>query len=819
MKAIEKNILLEIEQIIEDIITEKDLKYLAIDFLHKNKLKFMDDKKKKIRFPKIGGFIYFINALSFIGQISKLDWNFLCLVHNNYRIFINLQIHLDKLSIDSILKRTINFIEYELKHGNYECGIKDLHDFTIEFYKYIFELEKYQYLYNIKEIGEYKHLLISTRYKSKIYNKIEFKNNTDLVKNICSDFPINSKYSNMITILRIEKSCSVSNNFNINTDNKLIKNTLHDFFKHVEKLLSTYCYKFSFFANYFVDAFYENLPNSLMDFNDEIFRRQFNLFREIDSKYLSLVNKGKSVSTTILLIYFYRFLVNKSNIEGNSIGLSKQLRSAIEIRTFIKYYSKGYEFVYYNQIDERPLSDRVCLLPTPQSMNNANIKNSIPKFYDVSSLSNKYKEDVKEFIWKTDMNFLQLMGNLNYLKMFINIKEDFDKNVSNIKSLHKTSNVEFDDEFLYYYRNILELEYSNNMIKNILKIIRKYLSYFKDKYNLKNSHFQILTLGKLYSSSEVRVMTDNDVEVIYSEFEKLENESSIKRLQTIVFEIFIHTNIRIGSILNLTRNCLTYNDDGSVTLEYLAKTSDQEYVRQLINPPIVNLIEEALSITNQFIDVSNKDKLSKYIFIHKDRNTFRYLLVRLDFYQYFKKIIKSVSEKLDFKDYYPYNIRHTYINNVFKNGNKIGLNISEMAAISGISYKTANRYYRNLNDQEAIELYVETLSKVRLNNVSIDGEIIYSNDNKQTPNRRPVKDDLGDCRLEGCNYEISECLCCNNFVTFTNRIPNFKKQIINCELKIKESENPLIKEFYINQKSLLAAYLCEMMKLDNKGGK
>ena len=303
----------------------------------------------------------------------------------------------------------------------------------------------------------------------------------------------------------------------------------------------------------------------------------------------------------------------------------------------------------------------------------------------------------------------------------------------------------------------------------------------------------------------------------------MQNISPINRLQTIVFELFIHTNIRIGSILNFTRDCLRYKSNNNIELTYLVKTSNHEFVTQLITPTTANLIEEAIKITNPFVNDCMDNRLCNFIFVHKYKSNTKLHLKRLDFYNFFKNIVKSESKNLDNNDYYPYNIRHTYMNNAFKNGVKIGLSINDISEITGITYKTAKKYYRNANE---VQLYVEALSKIKLSDVTIDGEIIYDSDSqsKSIDYKRPVKSNLGGCKSNSCinknDYNIYECLQCSDFVTSTSRISKFEDAITQCDFEISNTENPLYIEYYRTQKELLAKYLYEMIKIkDSKGVK
>lgn len=798
-----ENTILALKKIIENEIEDKYLKSAVIEFLYQTKLEVNDSEPKFTLYLKIISFLYFINSLSSV-KLSYLDWDFLCYVYNNFDLFIDLKHFLNKENYDIIIEKAIYSFNKNVKH----TGKKNFVNFIIDFYKYIYETKKYHKFSNVVEIEKYYNLLISFSKVRTLYIKVNDKDFLEFfLKNIHSDFPINSKYTNMITVKTNFQKNLNQLNYNINTDNEFLKNIFYEFFQVYIHLIGNNLKDIRIFLYYFVDSCNGQVPSSLIDFDDNLLKKQINFYKDFYSKHKDFYSRQNAI---IILHNFYKFLVNKSNKSNESIGLSQVLCDALEIKNFIRFYLDGYEFTYYNQFDNPPLSDKVCLLPSLQSMNNSAINNSTAFYYDVSDYDAKYKNDVKTFIHNVDGYLPSIINYLPKLKEFFEIKQIFDKEYFSINTLDKDSYIEFDDEFLYFYRSSIELKYTNSAsLKAVLKIVRKYLKFFKDKYNLKKIHFDILNLKKLEKHNNRTIITNHDINIIYNAFENKEKDLDIGRLYTIVFEIFIHTNLRIGSILNLTRDCLEYNNDGTVTLSYLSKTSNKEYIKQLVSPTIVKILEEALKITNPFIENLNDDKLSNYIFVHKYMSKHRYNLKRLSFYSYFRKIINSVDKELDFHDYCPYNIRHTYMNNVFKNGAKIGLNINDLTAIAGISYKTANLYYRDFKDN--IDLYVEALSKVKFNNVTINGEILSSN--SDISDNKPVKNNLGNCKSNKCIFEDGECLYCNNFVTFTNRIPDFEKAILNCDKKINKTDNPLVKDFYTTQKKLLAAYLAQMLKL------
>src|SRR5699024_9963724 len=132
----------------------------------------------------------------------------------------------------------------------------------------------------------------------------------------------------------------------------------------------------------------------------------------------------------------------------------------------------------------------------------------------------------------------------------------------------------------------------------------------------------------------------------------------------------------------------------------------------------------------------------------------------VNFAYVFKKVLKKVEDKLENKNYTVNNLRHTYINNVYKEGAKLNYSLPKLAAITNNGYKTAKMYYRKYNE---IELYVEALSGVTLTDVDVNGEIMKGSN---TEHKNSVKNDLGKCKESSCVFEAMECLICPHFVTF-----------------------------------------------------
>lgn len=813
-KAKNENLTSDLFNLINKNIEDSNLKSILINFTKKcsvhidTLLQDVDEGSYKVQYINFIKLTHVICSMSLLKTINDLNWDFFCYIFNNQELCVELSLNLTEPYEDSSLYKKLR-----TKLGRSRENFSVFYYYLYTFYRYVYDLNEYNSLDNIKEIGNYYDIFITDIVNNVASTRVSSKsNNKQSLEKIYSLYPINSRYNDIIIPTIPTNYKMLPRSYNLLNSNYFMKDIFYDFisnFDCIDKAKKSVL----FFTYFFSESCNNNMPSSLAEFNDDLFKIQFNYFSNLNTMYTNEIINDYGLTT--ILLYFYRFLINLSVSSDVVTGISKQLQDAFRQKLFIKFYTKGYKFIYHNKFEDYPSYDKVCLLPSTQSMNNASLNNTRARFYDVSEFDDKYKDDVKDFIWNTSGNLSTIVNYISKLKYFLELKKSFDLKLSNLDK--SSDDCEFSINFLAYYRRIIDLDYPNTASrKAILKEIRSYLKYHKNKYKVKKNHLDVLNLKKLDKKREIVTITDHDIDVIYKRFIELEKDE-ISRLQTLIFEIFIHTNLRIGSILNLNRDCLKYNEDKTIiTLTYLAKTSDQEYVTQRIPASVAEVIEKALNITKPFISNSNpNDPLIKYVFVHKYIIGRRNNLKRLDFYTYFKNVINSLSNKLDRTDYHPYNIRHTYMTTTFKNGVKLGLKVNELTAITEISYKTANTYYRNIED--TVELYVEAMSKVKFNDVNIKGEILDSED-KNRSKTSPVKNNLGECKSSGCILGIGECLSCNSFVTFINRIPKFQDAIVDCDREIQNTDNPLKKELYINQKKLLASYLSKMIKLSERNG-
>ena len=196
-KCIYDNIIFEFESLIETTVEDHNLRSLVIDFLHKNKLEFNPDNKFfTTEIYNISAFIEFVFAISLINKIDDLNWNFICYIYNNLAILKAIALNSDALDDRKVI---LGKFKSFVKQKNTTGAIKIFNLFS-EFYKYVYDLKKYNHLQNIKEIGYYSNHLIQAYKSSYKLIEVEIEDENFFKKVLYSNFPIGSRYQDIITI-------------------------------------------------------------------------------------------------------------------------------------------------------------------------------------------------------------------------------------------------------------------------------------------------------------------------------------------------------------------------------------------------------------------------------------------------------------------------------------------------------------------------------------------------------------------------------------------------------------------------------------------
>ncbi|MGI1809705.1 tyrosine-type recombinase/integrase [Priestia sp. TGN 0903] len=728
-------------------------------------------------------------------SIEDLNWNFICEVYNFD--LLNTLYYCESLNAnqDSLINKAYK----EKEKRKNVLGAKNFYKVICEFFKYLAYSPLYCDRMNVLEIKNYLHLLTEIK-KSKVKRSIPL-----YAQEVLSNYPPCCHYNNLIPIKHANETGDeeTQSNFHVRTDSKFVKDILYSYLLtfNSDQLYGRHLRVFMY---YFNESLGDSNVKEQWRFDEKLFTKQYQYFKDLqDPLYGKLIVNSELKE---LLVQFYRYLVYSNKKLSNFVLLPTSFKEAILSKSFYRYFEQGYNFVYYNPLEGLPVCNKFCIIPNNYSFNSAHNSNQSWIGVDLEDVSLKFQEDIKEFIWNSNSNIKTNTQYLYKIKQFLNLWEEFNKAVFPFKRYE--GNKIFSSEFLWEYRSQEELEANTGTsLKGVLKGIRKFLIFYKERYKVTDSDLKILNLKGLEVKTGGQPLTQNDSNKIYKEFENLSNIRTNGELYTIVFEIFILTNLRIGEILNLRRECIVNEySDGTGDISYVSKNSNKEYVTQRVSSNIINLIKKAIRITQPVVQPNRI--ISNYIFIEEYHSSRIKHNKRINFSKYFSNIIEKLRPTLEVKEgYHPYNVRHTFIDNAYKEGIKKNLSINEIALITGNSYKTANQYYRKHND---IEFYVEAMAKVTFSDVDIKGNILLE-ETKQMQNL--VKENLGHCGSDTCIFEIGECLLCRHFVTFVNRIPNFENLIQKYNSDIENTNNYLEIEELNIQKKLLGKYLSEMYKI------
>lgn len=777
----------DIEDLIQKVILEPETKQALLTYY----------KECYVKQPIINNVQYEREYLAWIyatyilerKKIENLNWDFLCYIYNVDLITI-LEVNRDRLLEQrELLDRAFKAVTEQ----NYRIGGRLCCKIICELYSHLAFDSVYEKKENILHIRKYKKLLIK---------ELRPKAETPELNYVINHFNEGSHYSEIFQVETIgQNNERIKVNINVYTSNKFIQRVL-------KLWLSLFLYSelqirdLRIFIFYFMESLgHSKELRGKITFNQETFLTQYKFYTRLAFNYYTKYSwKLRFIE---LLVKFYRQLIYNFENEPDTVDLSPVFKQAIMSKNFYRYFKKGYEFVYYNPLETPPKSDKVCILPNTYTLQNTYNGNNLWISMNLTDIPLEFKQDIKSYVWNSNTGIRTSVKSLVQIKKFLKVKKSYE----NISCIEIKDEKIFTSDFLWEYRNQLEMEIANSAtLKNNLKAIRKYLNFHKNKYKVTTSDMKILSLKGLETFKGGKPLTKNDSKLIYRQFQEAEKAHKNGELYTIVFEIFMLSNLRIGEIVNLKRDCVVKREkDGKGEIYYLSKNSNQEGIYQTLSPTVMDLIQKAINITTPIVYPNHL--ISNYIFIESYQSDRIKHNKRINFSWYFKKIISSIHSQLEVKNYVPYNIRHTFIDNIYKEGIKEDLSINEIALLTGNSYKTANQYYRKRHD---IELYVEAMSKVIFSDVDIHGNILVG---EKKANQNIVKNNLGNCRKDSCVFEIGECLLCKHFVTFTNRIPAFENLIEHYNIEIENTNNQLeIKELNV-QKKLLSRYLVEMYKI------
>jgi hypothetical protein len=280
------------------------------------------------------------------------------------------------------------------------------------------------------------------------------------------------------------------------------------------------------------------------------------------------------------------------------------------------------------------------------------------------------------------------------------------------------------------------------------------------------------------------------------------------KLYFIIFQLSIQTRLRVGEILSLERDCITSKNELLMTgtISYISKMSNGEYIESSFLIEDINLVEEAISLTEN-LTISATEDMKKFIFIHRAFFYRRVELIGSNYTQQFNRLCKENN-----LDYSAYNARHTFVDHTWQ-----AVEDGKMSPMEA-NYTTGHRSERiptkNYRKHQT-KRYLEAFYEVPIENVDIDGNILKP---EEIEGLQQVEDGAGACVGTECiklitleaDDEEHVCLRCRQFATAISRIPVFEERVDRYSKKKQESETRIEREYYQSLIDLYSAYLMEL---------
>jgi len=632
---------------------------------------------------------------------------------------------------------------------------------------------------------------------------------------ILSHYPMLSKPQNILHIMLTSvKNVKRLITINFNTESIFIKCILKEYINYLLEYSQTpirnvnYRQFFYYFGKSFVSTY---IPDKIEDFNIITFNKQYRFYKKI--KPLSPTSKSSNNGYQPLnnLKDFYLFLIKyirKHNINYELFNVATGIDEIfLSQNEFCDLYEKGFRVIKYSAFEAPPLSNRFYLNPNNQVKFTISCTATQYLLIDLSNLNKDFSDDIKEWLWLGEGNIIHRKSKLNSFLRFLEFSNLYKiKTNDKLLLLKKENNSIFNSGMILSYVIYLKKKYTNTTtINSEIKKVKAVLKYLynekKEKYKIENIIFTFLREieDKKYGGNPIQ---DDDMHLIIEEFMKLDDELII-----IIFNLSVATNIRIGEVFSLERDCIDQiyeNGDGVIKLRRKGTMDDYQFLP--VDFKVIGLIEKALLITEELLENLNVE-YKNLIFIKKtNRNKVK------PYNQYFQKKFLEVYNKISGQlkgKYTAYNLRHTFINLIVKQGVENGKSYSDIAQETGNSPEVFKKHYV---EKESLRDYLEVMSETIINDVDINGRIL--NDDSYIAFNQQVKDAAGACDNDKrCDDDDDGCLHCPSFITTLDRIPIFEHNIKIIRYKMEEEKNIQVKKLLDYDLQSHVVYLNKMYQM------
>ncbi|MBE4910195.1 hypothetical protein IMZ08_19335 [Bacillus luteolus] len=699
---------------------------------------------------------------------------------------------------------------------------------TTSFYQYVANVTSNEEIISFFE--DYSHLLIHTEVKKK---KINRKTNDFIEHIIRTNFPQGSKPNEIVQIAYLNRNNNERiMHLYVKNDNRHIFSIMKGFIKYICSISyeELSLLDFRVFIYYFDESLSGNLVTKTSDFNETIFKIQYNFYKKI-IKSFGWSEEEDNIYLMSNLLRFYKY-INDSYFEQNGKYLFNTAsfnKDVLSMKKFLESIEGNYEIYIYNPIDDVPNSDKWVLLPDKAKIKN--IRNNVKVFADFTKVKNsELRKDLKQYIWIKGLNTKKIGSIFKRMISFLNEASEYYENSKNVLQISKENAKLFQSSFLllHYSKLIAREDFTQDTKNSYIEAIRSFLEFVKNKYQISQLHIQQLSYLTIEYDGGTPISVEDYIE-IKSAFQERQL-TEIDELFFIIFQLSITTKLRIGEIFGLQRDCIvsTNISEGYGVLQYYSKTSNGEIINELFLLEHIRLIQQALKITHEVFEIAD-EYFKRFVFIwynKSNRNVHKREATTL--LHSYNKVFRDIVSELNSSDkikklYIPYNARDTFIENAWQGVEDGTISTLEVTTVTGNTASVAAKHYRT---RENIERYLEALYEVTLDDVKTYGKVLESEELIES--NIPVQDNTGVCSSETCIKNIEEqilhdseyiCLTCRNFITTVERVKEFERKLEIYKERIDRTNNSNERNYYNGLVKLYSVYLAEIYTImENKNG-
>lgn len=628
---------------------------------------------------------------------------------------------------------------------------------------------------------------------------------------IGTNFPLASSLESLVLIeypSRGKNRQMLSTIVNLNDSSSFVKEVLTDYLKTIEPVKCSYLI-YRQFVYYFSRSLNKEVMN-LSDFDFDLFKYQYRFYGRISR----VSQSNQSLTFLKILINFYAYLFDVWYHQTGSYYLFQGNLIDKTILTSLKFsfaYENGYTFVEIPGLVQNRELNRIAVVSHDSKAHN---RSSNLSYFDFRIIrSDMYREDVKTYFWGNNkLTTSSFSGRFKYIVDFLNLKTEFDSIVSSQSQMKNRKVIEIQAPFIYHYISYVRNTYDDPAtIWHVFKAVRGFLNFHHKKYKIPKLMFNLLNeKNKNYDGGIV--IDEDDLKLIFNRFKERKNESIRCELFYIIFVLCVTTKLRLGEILNLRMDykVKSMSDSDVVTIKYYKKTSNSELVETQLSTAKATLLDRAIEITQEYRNKASKN-LATNIFIFESKTyKGRILKATAQFQNYFSEIVLELKDQIK-ASYTPYNLRSTFIDNVYTKGIEQNISLLTLEEMTGNSSSIAVRHYVRKKD---LLDYAEMFSGVQLSSMEINGEIVK--DDSFVNEHSPVEDNLGGCLSNNCDdeSEMYKCLICKKFVTSVSRIPAFERKINQLKSKRDNSLNKYEQKLINEELELYGLYYAKLIQLN-----